>query len=104
MIDELIGWGITPPVVLGDGAYGDTTELRTGLEERELEYVLDVKGTTSAYSEDVKPTQPTRPEGRGRPPDRTLPRGSLLAQGTGARRRQEGARSRSPGARARAGR
>jgi SRSO17 transposase len=68
MIDELIGWGITPPVVLADGAYGDNTEFRTGLEQRELSYVLDVKGTTSAYSEDVKPSQPPRPEGRGRPP------------------------------------
>ena len=68
MIDELIGWGIKPPVVLGDGAYGDITELRTGLEDREIEYVLDLKGVTSAYSEDVKPTQPPKPEGRGRPP------------------------------------
>ena len=68
MIDELIDWGIKPPVVLGDGAYGDTTELRSGLEEREIEYVLDVKGTTSAYSEDVKPSQPERRPGRGRPP------------------------------------
>jgi SRSO17 transposase len=68
MIDELIGWGIRPPVVLGDGAYGDTTELRTGLEEREIEYVLDVKGATSAYREDVEPSQPPKPEGRGRPP------------------------------------
>jgi SRSO17 transposase len=68
MIDELRGWGIEPPIVLGDGAYGDITELRTGLEERELEYVLDVTGATSAYREDVKPSQPPRPEGRGRPP------------------------------------
>jgi SRSO17 transposase len=68
MIDELRGWGIKPPVLLGDGAYGDATRLRTGLEERELEYVLDVKGTTSAYSEDVKPERPPKPEGRGRPP------------------------------------
>ena len=70
MIDELIAWGLKPPPILGDGAYGDTTELRTGLEERELEYVLDVKGTTSAYSEDVKPAPAAEenPEGRGRPP------------------------------------
>jgi SRSO17 transposase len=68
MIDELISWGIKPPPILGDGAYGDTTELRTGLEERELEYVLDVKGGTSAYSEDVEPEQPPKPDGRGRPP------------------------------------
>jgi SRSO17 transposase len=68
MIDELISWGITPPVMLGDGAYGDTTELRCGLEEREIEYVLDVKATTSAYREEVKPEQPERRPGRGRPP------------------------------------
>lgn len=68
MIDELIGWGITPPVILGDGAYGDNTEFRSGLEQRELSYVLDVKRTTSAYGEDTKPTQPPKPEGRGRPP------------------------------------
>jgi SRSO17 transposase len=68
MIDELIGWGITPPVILGDGAYGDNTEFRSGLEDRELSYVLDVKGTTSAYREDVEPTQPPKGEGRGRPP------------------------------------
>jgi len=68
MIDELIGWGIKPPPILGDGAYGDTTELRSGLEERELEYVLDVKATTSAYREEVTPIQPPKPEGRGRPP------------------------------------
>jgi len=68
MIDELIGWAIKPPVVLGDGAYGDITELRTGLEDREIEYVLDLKGVTSAYREDVKPTQPPKLDGRGRPP------------------------------------
>jgi SRSO17 transposase len=68
MIDELRSWGIEPPVILADGAYGDNTELRTGLEDRELSYVLDVKGTTSAYSEDIKPTQPPKREGRGRPP------------------------------------
>jgi SRSO17 transposase len=67
MIDELRSWGLKPPVILGDGAYGDITEFRSGLEQRELEYVLDVKGATSAYSEGV---QPERPEwqGAGRPP------------------------------------
>jgi SRSO17 transposase len=67
MIDELIAWGIKPPVVLGDGAYGDVTGLRTGLDEREIQYVLDVKGTTSAYREDVKPERPTW-KSSGRPP------------------------------------
>ncbi|MGI8715217.1 MAG: IS701 family transposase [Solirubrobacteraceae bacterium] len=68
MIDELISWGIDPPVLLGDGAYGDSTEFRSGLADREIAYVLDVKSTTSAYLEDVTPTTPPLPEGRGRPP------------------------------------
>ncbi len=68
MIDELRSWGLDPPVILGDGAYGDTTELRSGLEERGLSYVLDVKATTSAYREEVVPEQPPKPAGRGRPP------------------------------------
>ncbi len=50
MIDELIGWGIEPPVILGDGAYGDNTELRAGPGGAgDSSYVLDVKGVTSAY-------------------------------------------------------
>jgi SRSO17 transposase len=67
MIDELISWGIKPPPILGDGAYGDITVLRTGLEQRELEYMLDVKGGTSAYGENVEPELPEW-KGNGRPP------------------------------------
>jgi len=67
LIDELIGWGITPSPILGDAAYGDITELRLGLEERGLEYVLDVKGATSALDEGATPEQPAW-SGRGRPP------------------------------------
>ena len=67
MIDELSGWGIMAPPVLGDAAYGDITELRRGLEERDLHYVLDVKGATSALPEHATPQQPAW-SGRGRPP------------------------------------
>ena len=53
MIDELIlgAGGAGDP---GDGAYGDNTQFRAGLEDREIGYVLDVKGATSAYAEDVR--------------------------------------------------
>ena len=67
LIDELRGWGIEPPVILGDGAYGDITEFRSGLQERGLSYVLDVKRATSAYPEDVERERPEY-QGRGRPP------------------------------------
>jgi SRSO17 transposase len=55
MIDELRDWGLTAPVILGDGGYGEITEFREGLEDRELGYVVQVKGKTSAYAEDVRP-------------------------------------------------
>jgi SRSO17 transposase len=67
MIDELRGWGLKPPVVLADGAYGEITEFRAGLESRELRYVVQVKGRTSAYSADVRPERPDY-AGMGRPP------------------------------------
>jgi SRSO17 transposase len=67
MIDELIGWGIEPAPVLGDCAYGDITEFRLGLEQREIPYVLDVKPTTSALPEDAEPQRPAW-SGIGRPP------------------------------------
>ncbi len=67
MIDELREWGLQPPVVLGDAAYGDVTELRVGLAEREVDYVLDVKGSTSALPCSAIPERPRWP-GMGRPP------------------------------------
>ncbi len=67
MIDELRSWGLQPPVILGDSAYGDITELRSGLEEREIDYVLEAKGDISAYGEDVEPERPAW-KGNGRPP------------------------------------
>lgn len=67
MIDELTAWGLQAPPVLGDAAYGDVTELRTGLEERGIRYVLDVKGTTSAIPASTEPQTPAY-AGKGRPP------------------------------------
>jgi len=67
MVDELLGWGVSPRPVLGDAAYGDSTEFRVGLEERGLSYVLDVKGTTSALPATAVPRAASY-SGRGRPP------------------------------------
>jgi SRSO17 transposase len=49
MVDELGGWGLAPQVVVADAGYGDSGELRLGLEARGLAYVVQVKATTSAY-------------------------------------------------------
>ena len=67
MVDELREWGLEPAPVLADAAYGDITEFRQGLEERELRYVVQAKGATSAYAEEVRPATPHY-RGTGRPP------------------------------------
>ena len=53
ILDELIAWGLGRRVVQADGGYGDTTAFRVGRKQRDLEYVVQVKGTTS-------PTRTTR--------------------------------------------
>jgi SRSO17 transposase len=67
VLDELVAWGLAPPVLLADGAYGEVSEFRLGLEQRELAYVVQVPGTISAYPEHVTLEQVPYP-GRGRPP------------------------------------
>ena len=66
IIDELLGWGLARQVVQADGGYGDITRFRTGLEERDLQYVVQVKGVTSAQPATATPIAPEY-HGRGRP-------------------------------------
>jgi SRSO17 transposase len=66
ILDELLGWGLARRVVQADGGYGDITAFRVGLEERDLEYVVQVKGVTSAQPADAAPVTPAY-AGMGRP-------------------------------------
>jgi len=101
MLDQILGprtaetaqgWGLAPLPVVSDGGYGDITEFRLGLEDRDLTYAVAVKGTTSAYAADAVPTVPPY-RGRGRPPrpryrdDPTNLAGLALAAGRRALRR-----------------
>jgi SRSO17 transposase len=67
MIDQLRGWGLRAPVVCADAGYGEITAFRQGLEDREIDYIVQVKAATSAYALDVEPERPAW-SGRGRPP------------------------------------
>ena len=67
MLDELDTWGLAPPVLVADAGYGEVGAFRSGLDDREIPYVVQVKADTSAYPEQVHPT--TAPySGRGRRP------------------------------------
>jgi SRSO17 transposase len=70
MIDALRAHALEPPVLIADAGYGEISEFRLGLAERELDYIVQVKSGTSAYAQEVQP-QVGVYSGRGRPP---LPR------------------------------
>jgi SRSO17 transposase len=67
MLDELARWGLRPPVIVADAGYGEITEFRQALEERQLPYVVQVKSATSVLGVDAEPELPAS-KGRGRPP------------------------------------
>jgi SRSO17 transposase len=72
ILDELLGWSLARRVVQADGGYGDITAFRVGLEQRGLEYVVQIKATTSAQPADAVPVTPPY-SGRGRPPAARYP-------------------------------
>ncbi|BDB59761.1 DDE transposase [Rhodococcus sp. RDE2] len=88
MLDELISWGRIPPVIVADAGYGDSATFRHGLTDRDLVYVVAVKGATLAHPADAVPAAAAY-SGRGRPPTRRYPpavtcRDLVLAAGVGA--------------------
>jgi SRSO17 transposase len=89
MVAELEGWGLWPPVLVADAGYGDAGEFRQGLDDRDLPYVVQVKGDTSAYPEQTRPEWLPY-QGRGQPskPRYRQPRASAkqLARQAGRRR------------------
>ena len=78
MVDELEGWGLVPPVLVADAGYGDAGELRQGLDDRQLPYVVQVKADTSAYPEQVGPERlPWKGRGQPSKPRYRQPRSSV---------------------------
>ena len=72
LIDQALASGVRPHITLADSGYGDTTEFRDGLTERELIYNVAVRGTTVVWRPGVVPKPPKpRPGRMGRP--RTTP-------------------------------
>jgi SRSO17 transposase len=55
MLDELIGWGLTPPVVVADAGYGTTAAVRAGLTARGWPYVVQAQGDLTAHPAEAVP-------------------------------------------------
>ena len=70
MLDELAGWGLTPPLVAADAGYGDNADFRDGITARGWAWVVQVNDNLTAHRADAVP-EVTPYTGRGRHP---LPR------------------------------
>jgi len=69
-VDRMFEEDVPRAPVVADAGYGDTTEFREGLTERELSYVCGVKGETTVWPEGTGPLPPRPWKGRGRRPTR----------------------------------
>jgi SRSO17 transposase len=74
LIDEVRAWGLHDRLVLTDSGYGDSYEFRQGLRNRKLDYVAQVSGELTAWTEDPHPAElPMKRGGR-------IPRKRLYAK------------------------
>lgn len=75
LLDEVKAWGLQDRVVLADSAYGDAYEFREGLRSRQLNYVVQVSGDLTGWTEDPHPSElPVKRGGK-------IPRKRLYAKG-----------------------
>ncbi len=70
LIDAALEAGVRRHVVLADSGYGDTGEFREALSQRDLPFVVGVKGEAVVWPPGSKPVRPRRDGLRGRPPTR----------------------------------
>jgi SRSO17 transposase len=56
MIDELLGWGLRPSVLVADAGYGDAGQFRQAPADRNIVYAVQVAHTVTAYPMSVERT------------------------------------------------
>jgi SRSO17 transposase len=67
LVDHLLAWGLSRQPVLADAGYGNNTEFRQGLVDRQLHYVVGVESNTAVWEKPTQRVQPRPRVGRGRP-------------------------------------
>jgi SRSO17 transposase len=73
LLEQVSAGGGARPVVTADVGYGDNTTFRLELENRDWQYVVAVRGTTSAHPGDAEPATRSLGGGPGRPPRPAYP-------------------------------
>jgi len=73
LCEQAAGWEIARAPVLGDSAYGENCQFRTGLHEAGLEYVLAVSAQIAVFGPETTFSVPARKPGGGRPPSVARP-------------------------------
>jgi SRSO17 transposase len=73
LCERAAGWEIPRAPVLGDSAYGENCQFRTGLHEHGLEYVLAVSPEVGVFGPETTFTVPERTKPTGRPPSVARP-------------------------------
>ncbi|MGH3124773.1 MAG: IS701 family transposase, partial [Streptosporangiaceae bacterium] len=73
LLEEITAAGGQRPAVVADAGYGGNTAFRLDLEALGWQYVVAVKGTTSAYAGDAQPVTRSLGGGPGRPPKPAYP-------------------------------
>jgi len=68
LLDQITAAGRARPVVTADAGYGENTTFRLELQDRGWQYVVAVRGATSAYAADAEPVSRARGGRRGPPP------------------------------------
>ncbi|MER6532202.1 IS701 family transposase, partial [Streptomyces sp. NPDC001508] len=66
-LDELAGWGLTPPVVVADAGYGQNADFRHAVAERGIPWVVGIRGDLTVHPHDAAPAVPPW-SGNGRKP------------------------------------
>jgi SRSO17 transposase len=55
MLDELARHGLRPPVLVADAGYGDNSQFRAALDERDVAYSVQLKGEALAHTSEAVP-------------------------------------------------
>jgi len=71
-VQAAAGWQIAQVPILGDAAYGINTELRTGLHDAGLTYVLSIDTNITIFDPDTEFTVPARTSNKGRAPTKLV--------------------------------